>query len=319
MDEERQIEKAKSIPLFDRPTGLIYHYTNQSGLLGILKKKQIWASHIRFLNDTKEYFAGRFFIQRIVALMKEPEQADDEITSMVGKLLVDLDSFDIYTASFSGSDRGDCLDLWRAYARTLPGYCIGFSAELLGRSLHSKATGLPQVSGLWRVHYVPELDEKYRIRQDLLWLPSLLRDAILHLKRTRVDDLINSDKPFGDLVSELNKAVDDRAKIVMMLAFLLPLIKDEGFSSEQEYRIAHVRAEYKGTEHRKGIDFHAGLSSIIPHVAIDLPEEDFAIRRIVVGPCPYPVEAAKAVQMLLESQNISGVEVVPSKIPYRNW
>jgi hypothetical protein len=33
---------------------LLYHYTNQMGLLGILKDKCIWATHLRYLNDTSE-------------------------------------------------------------------------------------------------------------------------------------------------------------------------------------------------------------------------------------------------------------------------
>jgi hypothetical protein len=33
---------------------LLYHYTTQHGLLGILKQKCIWATHIRYLNDTSE-------------------------------------------------------------------------------------------------------------------------------------------------------------------------------------------------------------------------------------------------------------------------
>ena len=37
-----------------KPEGLLYHYTTQKGLLGILDKKCIWATHLRYLNDTSE-------------------------------------------------------------------------------------------------------------------------------------------------------------------------------------------------------------------------------------------------------------------------
>ena len=33
---------------------LLYHYTTQEGLLGILRDKCIWATDIRYLNDTSE-------------------------------------------------------------------------------------------------------------------------------------------------------------------------------------------------------------------------------------------------------------------------
>ncbi len=33
----------------------LYHYTTQEGFLGIIKNKEIWASHTQYLNDQKEY------------------------------------------------------------------------------------------------------------------------------------------------------------------------------------------------------------------------------------------------------------------------
>jgi hypothetical protein len=51
------------------------------------------------------------------------------------------------------------------------------------------------------------------------------------------------------------------------------------------------------------------------------------IRRIIVGPSPEIESAVAAVKMLLTSKGYKvrssmdddGVEVVPSKIPYRDW
>jgi hypothetical protein len=37
------------------PEKTLYHYTNQIGFLGIIEKKEIWAMHTQYLNDTKEY------------------------------------------------------------------------------------------------------------------------------------------------------------------------------------------------------------------------------------------------------------------------
>jgi hypothetical protein len=33
----------------------LYHYTSAAGLLGILKTRSIWATNIRFMNDTREF------------------------------------------------------------------------------------------------------------------------------------------------------------------------------------------------------------------------------------------------------------------------
>ena len=34
---------------------ILYHYTSQTGLKGMLNKKTIWASKIHYLNDSKEF------------------------------------------------------------------------------------------------------------------------------------------------------------------------------------------------------------------------------------------------------------------------
>jgi len=39
-----------------RPDGLLYHYTSSEGLMGILRSNSIFATHIRYLNDTQELY-----------------------------------------------------------------------------------------------------------------------------------------------------------------------------------------------------------------------------------------------------------------------
>jgi hypothetical protein len=34
---------------------IIYHYTNQLGLLGIIEKRELWATKIHYLNDATEF------------------------------------------------------------------------------------------------------------------------------------------------------------------------------------------------------------------------------------------------------------------------
>jgi len=37
------------------PPPVIYHYTKQSGLIGIVDEQKLRATHIKFVNDEKEY------------------------------------------------------------------------------------------------------------------------------------------------------------------------------------------------------------------------------------------------------------------------
>ncbi|HTX75388.1 MAG TPA: hypothetical protein VMD29_04205, partial [Terracidiphilus sp.] len=69
---------------------LLYHYTDQKGLLGILggREKCIWATHLQYLNDTTE---GQIFSELLLDELNrraatEPEKASSNITAM-GRLL----------------------------------------------------------------------------------------------------------------------------------------------------------------------------------------------------------------------------------------
>jgi len=59
----------------------------------------------------------------------------------------------------------------------------------------------------------------------------------------------------------------------------------------------------------------------LPYLKVPLRLQDqvIGIWKVIVGPCPHPSEAAKSIQMLLESEGFRSVEVVSSQIPYRNW
>jgi hypothetical protein len=41
--------------LYRQPPDILYHYTTQPGLLGIIRTQEIWASHTQYLNDAREF------------------------------------------------------------------------------------------------------------------------------------------------------------------------------------------------------------------------------------------------------------------------
>ena len=44
----------------------LHHYTDSSGLLGILKGKSLWLSNIQFLNDNSEFIDGKKVIYEAI-------------------------------------------------------------------------------------------------------------------------------------------------------------------------------------------------------------------------------------------------------------
>jgi hypothetical protein len=104
---------------------LIYHYTTQNGLLGIIRKRQLWASSILHLNDASE-FGYAFEIAKLVMRESGEQSVDEKMRSVLGMINSLLTA---YVASFSANS--DQLGQWRAYCRDSGGYSIGFDADSL--------------------------------------------------------------------------------------------------------------------------------------------------------------------------------------------
>jgi len=56
---DQESEEQSQLSMQEAPDGLLYHYTDEKGLYGILDSGEIWATHYRFLNDLAER-KGRF-------------------------------------------------------------------------------------------------------------------------------------------------------------------------------------------------------------------------------------------------------------------
>lgn len=136
-------------------THLLWHYTSANGLLGILESGAIWASDLRFLNDSSEnrrmkellmqhletrgegeYDAFNMWLEALAA-GGQPEshvykrvsrhEYEDRLTE-IKEALREYKQSEIFVACFSAES--DSLGQWRAYGKN-PSYAIGFDAEKL--------------------------------------------------------------------------------------------------------------------------------------------------------------------------------------------
>ena len=89
-------------------------------------------------------------------------------------------------------------------------------------------------------------------------------------------------------------------------------MKHHGFREENEWRASFVAQEQAMCSFREGIH---GLVPFLP-IDVDLSK---SLKRVVVGPGPQIDEWVTTVRLMLAKCDIAGVEVLPSKIPYRNW
>lgn len=133
--------------------GLLYHYTSDVGLQGIVESDRIWATHIRFLNDYTEFRQAfnEVYVEALTETFRQGLPADLDSTARLvieglfsernrGGILRIIEgseaSKDAFACSFTtlpqpGPDPGDRLSQWRGYSHSAQGFSLGFDRVLL--------------------------------------------------------------------------------------------------------------------------------------------------------------------------------------------
>ena len=178
------------------------------------------------------------------------------------------------------------------------------------------------MSWLSEVVYISR-EERAEPRLTSLYRPvPTISSLIEYLRRNNYEDDIRYGMSLEDTVAAIQKNLEAFKTVSLLLMSILPTLKDAGFSDEVESRVIQLRFDSAPSNAINPIKLHCGSWSIIPHVEIPISsgnDQPPVIERIVVGPCPHPDEAAKAIQILLMSKGLSNIEVDSSKVPYRNW
>lgn len=265
------------------PPDVLYHYTTQDGLLGILKDGAIWATKIQYLNDASELVMPLQIAQRV--LKTRSTQINDNDTrrkEIVVRMLAEIkDSEQLNICVFSFCKDGDLLSQWRAYGARGSAYSIGFHSEELVKSLTPSLFELHQC-----VYY--EVNEQNSIIERFV-------DQYIEAS------LQNSQEVTGFIAGFVNMASK---------------MKHKSFEEEDEWRLMSS----KPLSFIKDLSFRPGISTIVPYYS--LPINLSSIMEIIVGPSPHPELAKGAVEGLVFKFQLEWVEprqIKTSQIPYRNW
>lgn len=333
MEESEQQKEART-----GAPDLLYHYTTQEGLLGIIEKQKIWASQLQYLNDASEgqIFTKLFldeFNQRASTVSEDPPSQLRMLAQLMGrsvdrpecqiqcanKVVLDfgltafswIEAQDAFVASFS--KQGDLLSQWRAYSGENGGYSIGFARSYLKsvgvHFLESRNDSFYDDSNpLVSCRYCDKPEEKSLKRK----IGQIVDSYIAEANQTKWET--NPEMKEG-----LSKLGAIAKKHFFPLGKRRAITKDQAFREEVEWRLV-FQLERTNTTNSEP-EFRPGRSMLIPYFRVDLAWEDQALEipEIIVGPCPHPFEAAKSVQRLLRTEGIREFEVKNSKIPYRNW
>ena len=135
-DVDRRYLPTVSKLLSSTPPKKLYHYTNSQGILGIMKSKTIWATEVRFLNDSKEMEQAKEYVQLHASNLRTNQQSA-QFSSDEKELLQLLEDgakeLRLFVCVVSFSEEGDQLSQWRACTKGEDGCSLGVSSGLLSK------------------------------------------------------------------------------------------------------------------------------------------------------------------------------------------
>ncbi len=268
---------------------VLYHYTSLEALQKIVQGGRIWASNLRYLNDSSEYaYALALILQRIDKHVPDATGMRREwLTDLRGRLERRL-KVDSFVASFS--EKKDDLSQWRGYSPLGLGVCIGFHTAAIVDIIASQPR-LHYSSSSWRLKEVEYIDE--RTAEDF-------------------DETVTfaNFSGYGSPPKLLSHFIETNA----------PFVKNACFRDEAEWRCAFTIAEAGREEGDPSIQFRMGKSTLIPYVEFDLRAwGPHFVAEVWVGPSPNQELSVEAVRSFMQSQGMKSALVIPSMVPYRHW
>ena len=113
---------------------IVHHYTSHEGLISIIKSKSIWASNIRYLNDSRELDLAVDVLRECLRARRigaQPWQAQiiDLVEQTWLRHFYARSRIFIFTVSLS--EARDLLSQWRGYSPAGGGYSLGFDTRVL--------------------------------------------------------------------------------------------------------------------------------------------------------------------------------------------
>lgn len=258
---------------------VVYHYTDPRGMFGIVDRRELWATDLRFLNDVSELEYGLTLAKSsITELAEKAGVSQRRLLTLVSQAL-DLSgsgplSKPRYAVSFAGHD---LITQWRSYAALGYGYALGFDLD----ELRQRAPCEPAV---------------YDTKQIQSKLERVLRTLLS----------TNGERPLeGKTRGSAARAIAQKCIDIALFA------KHPAFADEREIRLVieggDAQYRVRGSEviPYTRLDMSDETDSFVR-----------GLREVVVGPLASD-RAMEGLREMLRSTGHPDVEVARSTVPYR--
>lgn len=286
----------------------LYHYTSQTGLLGILRSGGVWATDARFLNDSTEVVHTLGEAKSLVGQIF----MDDDYRGAFGFALRDaLEKHNdqaVFVTSFS--EKPDLLSQWRGYCPGGAGVCVGFAKNEIEEFCDQHG------------YRFAKCIYEHQTLRDLIG--EIVAECEIKLPPPTISrrefDALSSEKAAEFAIESYARLRGGHANVERALleacdaiAALAPLFKNDGFREEAEWRI--VATEPTETT----LHFRPGPSYLCPYIEASILEKKSTLQRVIIGPNPNQYRAHASIQMMLSYAGYDEVIVSRSSIPFNNW
>jgi len=293
---ERELEAVTGQPPVE-----LYHYTDASGFLGIVKNHSLWATNALFLNDAEEIKYGISIFLAVIDSMRKSRGASPNSRELTFFEIVDhwpqwMSDATTYVCCLSAA--GNQLSQWRAYSGQGTGYSIVFPTSKMNLSAQSNPDDMTSSQG-----------------------PSVLVKVIY--EREQQFKLVEmAVKIFLDYIGRLSQPEWDRQDMTLFEPFyyrmesLLTGMKRHSFSEEEEWRLVH-RISSLFSDPPKCLFRTSRSGMLLPYCSMVAADDLLPIARVIVGPSNYSDLTMMSAKECLRSNGYENTNVESCNIPLR--
>ena len=279
----------------------LFHYTSADGAIGIIENKCLWATDIRFLNDSEEFIHGCKLVKKIVEKLKSGDINHEFNEDFLNFLLSSVESlvnsnnstFTSYIISFS--TQSDSLNQWRAYSGD-SGYALGWKID--------KIRKIAKLRGAKLVKCI------YKESEQIKFVERIIKFTAHKTK---------------NMEEGMWRACISSFIIRYILQRFMPRLKHNAFAYEQEWRII--------MKHEDLIKFRTGRLGITPYLKFTLGDKKtnndainifsthetaFMPDTVTVGPCENQILSSIGIEQLFKGAGNIFFKKTMSAIPYRH-
>ena len=267
------------------PKGALYHYTDLSGLQGILQTDDLWLTHSRYLNDDEEITHGYRIVREVIEEERKTATSDRiEFLDGLYPLVREPSAEGVYICSFCLVDNQ--LSQWRGYGANGTGVSLEFAGS--GFSYVTGSDSPPDgLMRLWEVFY-SEPTQKGIVKQ-------------------AIDFAFNM----------ADRSLDERThQAAYAIQFFIPTFKNDGFQEEQECRLIFTPSPTFSL-HPK---FRVTRSMLIPYLTLKQLSNSTAplpLTGVRVGPSANQDLNLESTRMVLAQKGRADIPINISNISFR--